>query len=462
MKGSVDTADETVSPPVPAKFDFVRWFALLSLLCIASITAASAYIQSRSLTDQILLRDATVTKDFIDSIVAAEDTSSYFLLHDKNRPNPQLESFFNHISNMPDVIGANVYDSKGRVLWSVYTAMEGRTYGENDELREALAGRLVYETGIVGTTGKDEQAVLSGTHTGERFVETYVPIWRPNQAAVVGAVEIYKVPRGLEQSLRDGLLPLWITSAAGGLLLFASLFWIVRRANRVMTGQHQRLTEMEALAMIGETAAAVTHSIRNPLASIRASAELALTDDIEGARESARDIIAEADRLNRWTRDLLVFSRADKFVQEPVDINECIGAVLAEHGQGVAGSKIDIQLRLRDGLPKVIGLKTSLKQIFASLIANAVTAMPDGGRLRIESAPGKSRGRVQVTISDSGPGLSPDLIQKALKPFYSTKPGGTGLGLPLSRQIMQRFGGELILSGGKPGLTVTLLFVAAR
>ena len=144
-----------------------------------------------------------------------------------------------------------------------------------------------------------------------------------------------------------------------------------------------------------------------------------------------------------------------------MDINECIRAVLAEHGPGVEGSKIEIHLRLPDGLLKVIGLKTSLKQVFASLIANAVTAMPDGGRLRIESAPGRSRGRVQVTISDSGPGLSPDLIQKALKPFYSTKPGGTGLGLPLSRQIMQRFGGELILSGGKPGLTVTLLFVAA-
>jgi two-component system sensor histidine kinase HydH len=109
----------------------------------------------------------------------------------------------------------------------------------------------------------------------------------------------------------------------------------------------------------------------------------------------------------------------------------------------------------------VRGVTASFNQVLSSLFENAVTAMTAGGELRIASAPAKSGEGIAVTIADTGPGPSGDLIEKALKPFYTTKPGGTGLGLPLARQIMHRHGGELSLSGGKRGLTVSLIFAAA-
>lgn len=447
--------------PEPGSFDLVRWFAVLSLICIAAISIASAYGQSRFLTDQALQRDATVTKEFIDSIVEAQGTAEHFLRHDGGRFSPQLKSFFNHILRMPDVIAANVYDAKGTALWSSNAVMKGQTYEDNDELATALTGKLIYETGIVGEADKEEHGGLAGKRKGERFVETYVPILGKDRGAAVGVVEIYKIPRGLQALLRDGLKLLWIASGVGAAQLFGSLFWIVQRASRVMTGQQRQLIEMESLAMLGETAAAVTHNIRNPLAAIRASAELALGDDLEGARESARDIIAEADRLNRWTHALLLFSSTDKAPVEAIDINACIALVAQEHRASFEKRNMRPILNLANGLPRVRGVTASFNQVLSSLFENAVTAMTAGGELRIASAPAKSGEGIAVTIADTGPGLSGDLIEKALKPFYTTKPGGTGLGLPLARQIMHRHGGELSLSGGKRGLTVSLIFAAA-
>jgi two-component system sensor histidine kinase HydH len=276
----------------------IRTFAIVSLILIALIGSISSYIQSRYLTQQILKRDATVTSEFISSIVSAEDTAVFFDAPEATERNEKLQSFFGHLTVMPDVLASNVFDASGRVMWSSQQGMLGERYGDNDELQEAIKGELVFENGTVGSTEKEEHNFLKENHIGSSFVEFYVPIKTPSQK-VVGVVEIYKVPLALQNSINDAQRRLWLATALGSVSLFASLFWIVRRMSTQIDSQHKALAEMSALAMIGETAAAVTHSIRNPLASIRAAAEMALNDNLEGARESAKDIIAETDRLNR-------------------------------------------------------------------------------------------------------------------------------------------------------------------
>ena len=439
------------------RFNLVAWFAITSLACIALISAISAHVQSHYLTQEVLRRDATVTKEFVESILRAENTWSYFSGSSPGQSNPQLESFFNHVSNMPDVMGANVFDAHGKVLWSSTPNLVGRSYTDNDELQDALQGELVFESGEIGATDKEEHAELKNTEPGQWFVETYVPIWNNSGTRILGAVELYKVPRALQQSLHTGRWMVWAVAAAGGSLLFVCLFWIVSRASRTIAVQNERLMEMESLAMIGETAAAVTHGIRNPLASIRASAEMALIDDLDGARESARDIIAESDRLNGWTRDLLAFSRAYDGPLEPVDVNALLEAVLEQHQCRLVKSGIVLSTRLAADNPMLQAAFAPLSQALGSVVTNALEAMPDGGRLSV-STENKDNGRLIVmTIVDDGPGMSKETLQNAPKPFFSTKPSGTGLGLPLTRQIIERFGGQLELSSEVArGLTVTV------
>ena len=441
-----------------ADFNLNRVFAILSLICITVIFTGSAYVQSRFLTEQILLRDATVTQEFIESIVQAEGTASYFGIDEENVRNAQLQSFFNLLANMPDVLASKVYDRLGRVLWSSNPSMLGEKFDDNDELKKALSGQLNYESGVIGATEKDEHSSMAPKYIGARFVETYVPIFSDDRQKIVGVVEVYKVRLALQKSLAEGLQRLWLAATAGGALLFATLFWIVRKASKLIANQHQRLTEVESLAMVGEMAAAVTHSIRNPLASIRAAAELSLTDDLECARESARDIIEETDRLTRWTRELLYFSKLPFSLPMRLDLNDLVTDVAGDFEKSAAHSGVVLKLQLATELPQVNAVAEPAHHVLTSILMNAHDAMPKGGTVFLKTALDKKRRAIVLSIEDSGPGLSEEQIEMVMKPFYSSKSGGTGLGLPLARRIMERFGGKIVLNSGKKGLLVELRF----
>jgi two-component system, NtrC family, sensor histidine kinase HydH len=436
-------------------------FSVWSMITIGVIASVSAILQSRFLTSQILLRDATVTHEFLQSIVNAEGSAQFFLDLEAPEAQDRLQSFFKHIDTIPDVIASNVYDTKGFVLWSSNPAVAGAHYDDNDELKRALAGNVVFETGVVGTSDKEEHNRLGDEHLGARFVETYMPIINTQSRKIVGVVEVYKVPLALDRAISGGLKRLWTGALVAATLLFLALSWIVRRSAQLIDEKNRKLAEVQSMAMIGETAAAVTHSIRNPLASIRAAAEIALTDDLEGARESARDIIVETDRLTRWTRELLLFSRVpNSDAQEAaLDLNALVGDVVRDFQSSNRNDRLGFSTVLAPGLPRVRGHSEPATHVVTSMIANASESMPKGGSIRLETRL-RPEGGVLLTVSDNGPGLAPDMREKALKPFCSTKPGGTGLGLPLAHQIMERFGGTLLLRPLDKGLAVDLVFRA--
>jgi two-component system, NtrC family, sensor histidine kinase HydH len=442
-----------------ATFRPLRVFSVWSLIAIATIASVSAYLQSTFLTKQILLRDATITHEFLQSIVNAEGTAAFFGGTEKLGAYEKLQSFFNHITTIPDVIAANVYDTKGRVLWSSKPEVAGAHYDDNEELNQALAGGVVFESGVVGSSEKAEHNKLGDEHLGARFVETYLPIINSETQNVVGVVEVYKVPLALDRALSSGLNRLWWGALLGGSFLFVTLSWIVRKSAHLLDEQNRKLTEVQSMAMIGETAAAVTHSIRNPLASIRAAAEIALTDDLEGARESARDIIAETDRLTRWTKELLLFSRVPygDAKELELNLNDLVETVVLDFKDRTKNEHLSISMALSPGLPAVRSLPEPASHVITSILANAADAMPRGGEIKLATRV-KSDDTVLLTIEDTGPGLKPDMIKKVMKPFVSTKSGGTGLGLPLAQQIMERFGGSLRLQNGEKGLVVELVF----
>lgn len=221
--------------------------------------------------------------------------------------------------------------------------------------------------------------------------------------------------------------------------------------------------ETEALVVIGEMALSVAHSIRNPLANIRSSAELIFDEVNADSKSHVQNIIDQADRLSYWVRDLLVFSRLPDAGAENVDMV----AVLRESISNFAGrfSKAGIAVDWIDadvGVPPVMGNRSLLLQAFNSIIANAVEVMPNGGKLTVKHQLEVPQGRVKLSIADTGHGMSEKQLELAFKPFHTTKPRGLGIGLTLVKRTLERYRGSVqITSRENAGTRVELTFVLA-
>ncbi|MCB1901139.1 MAG: two-component sensor histidine kinase, partial [Rhodocyclaceae bacterium] len=234
---------------------------------------------------------------------------------------------------------------------------------------------------------------------------------------------------------------------AAGLFLYFTLFWLARRADALIRTQQEQLVQSETLAAVGEMGSAVAHGIRNPLASIRSSAELSLELSPD-AGEPARDIIAEVDRMEHWVRMLLSYARPVASQPVAVEVGELVAHGLAEFERETARRQITVRSLVPPGLPPVSADPLLLGQVLGSLLANAVEALREHGEIEVSA--GHAERQVWVRVRDSGPGLTQAQLGKVFKPFFTTKTKGLGVGLPLARRIIERFGGRLELRS-EPG-----------
>lgn len=290
------------------RFNLRLWFGLAGFIVIATMGSLFALMLTSFISDQMLRREAVVTRDFLESVIWAEESGQAVFRPNIVDTNPHLASFVQHIRTMSDVVRANVYAGGGLIVWSTDPTMIGRRFKTNHELEQAFRGELVTEIGVLSADGKAEHVNLSASVPGI-FIEAYMPI-RSRGGTVLGVIELYKIPNALNATIREGQRMIWISVAVGMLLLYLSLFWIVRRGAHLIQRQQVELGHMAALAALGQMASAIAHSLRNPLSGIRTSAEL-LQADPSGAPQSASDIIGEVDRLDSYVRELLAYTRSD-------------------------------------------------------------------------------------------------------------------------------------------------------
>src|SRR5262249_3510345 len=167
---------------------------------------------------------------------------------------------------------------------------------------------------------------------------------------------------------------------------------------------------------------AVAHGLRNPLAAIRSSAELAFAADAAHRRE-ARDIIDQVDRLESWVRELLAYSQPLAGRTEPVDVASVVRSSLEAFARDLERRHIHASEHIEDGLPPVSADALMLGQVFNSLIANALEAIEQDGRIAIRVTRAEER-QLRISIADSGPGMTREQLERAFKPFRTTKTKG--------------------------------------
>ena len=233
----------------------------------------------------------------------------------------------------------------------------------------------------------------------------------------------------------------------------------LQRANtRLIEGQQMQLRNLQAFAAIGELASAVAHSLRNPMAAIRTSAELWRSELPPEATRVADDVIHEIDRMDEYIRDLFIYAGADKSQMRPVDPMAAIDSVITK--RTAALRRNDIVVRRADRRPQLSDVLVDpvlFEHALTSVVTNSIEAMLNGGTLDIVVTTDSAGASVTIAIADSGPGIPPELIDRVADSYFTTKAKGLGLGLTLARRLIERFSGSLTITSVKgQGTTVSI------
>ena len=227
----------------------------------------------------------------------------------------------------------------------------------------------------------------------------------------------------------------------------------------------RRLVEQERLAAIGEVTSSVAHNIRNPLAGIRASAQSSLGElaDDSPLKDPLIQIIETVDSLNRWLRELLLVSKPIELQRESVHLVELVERVLAVSQTSAQRRQIRFVLSQSPQTLEAAIDAPRVEQALLVIIDNAVEASPTGAEIRIEFSPASDPAMAEIRVIDAGTGIDPKILQQIGSAYFSTKPGGTGIGLHLARRTIQAHGGSLEFANNPTaGTTVTIRLPVAE
>ncbi len=439
------------------RFNLIRRFSVYSVLTILLACTMSSYLLAGFLRQHMLERYAALIHELVQSVADIENSASLAAGKVPSITDAAMAELFRHMSGLPETLRANVYDTDQRVVWSSDRELIGRQFTDNTELVRALNGQLGVEDGLTGKNEHPKQEHMFLGNAAVPFVEIYMPVRDSRTREIIGVAEVYRVPYGLFDTIRTGTRMIWLFGAGTAFFLFVTQFWIVRRAHATIQDQQERLFESETLAVIGEMGAAVAHGIRSPLAAIRSSAELWQDDAVHHGSQAAADIIGASEKIEQSLRDLLAHSTHDAGNHERVNAPDVVKSVLDRFARDFERHHIECDLRAESDLPPVRGNCALFEQVLATVITNAIEAMPNGGRLSVQCARRDPGDGVNVTISDTGVGMTKAALDRAFRAYYTTKPNGMGLGLALVRRIVSRFGGRVSLhSVPGEGATVTL------
>jgi PAS domain S-box-containing protein len=347
--------------------------------------------------------------------------------------------------------GVMVIDLKGAIQFANRISAGLLGY-ELDELN----GRQIVE--LFNNTEDGKKFLKECTRRGQRIKEWEAQFFHPNKKIItVGIDSAYM------EDVRNQF--------QGIVLLLRDLTEVVEMRNQVR--------QMEQLALLGEMAAGLAHEVRNPLAGIKATAQLLEEDEAfpELQRETLRRLIAEVDKANYRIREFLKFARPTRPKPDFHNISEIINSARNLLEAKFKWHKVVFNIEIPSAVAPVFVDKNQIEQVLINLFLNALDAMPNGGQLSVKArrraistgkrnrVPGvllqQHQTYVQIDVQDTGIGIPTDLQGQIFQPFFTTKEEGVGLGLAICNRLVKENGGKIDVSStpGK-GATFSLILPA--
>jgi signal transduction histidine kinase len=418
------------------------------------------------------------------------DTIERSIFHSMSTGNlTNVQSTLEKVGKSDELVGVYIFDEKGSILRSALPALIGQTvpkdvfelyrkqetegfYDRSDGTRILTVQQTIKadercvtchgtDTDLIGVLSLD----FSLARMTRQLRETstiFVHSTLVNLIALTVGITLIltrmlrrpleKISRGMAQVEAGDLsvrMPERVNDEVGRLMHgFNSMVSNLDQTQQELQQIHyQQMERADRLASIGEMAAGLAHEIKNPLAGIGGAIDV-LADDYpeeDPRREVMTQIQKQVTRMNKTVTDLLNFGRPGEPEFSYVDINSLVKHTQLFASQHPEAKNVNWIEELTRNLPYAWGDKKQIQQVLLNVMINGLQAMRDGGVLTILTDTLSRDGRdwIRVDIRDTGPGISADEIKNIFTPFYTSKTQGTGLGLPICRQLMAVNGGKL-------------------
>lgn len=244
-----------------------------------------------------------------------------------------------------------------------------------------------------------------------------------------------------------------------------------RQAEAEILKQRAELAHVSRISMMGQLATALTHELNQPLGAILRNAEAAeiyLQDErpnLDEVRAILTDIRRDDKRAGNVIDRMRSLFRRQKLATGTLDLKDTIEDTLLMARPDAAARQVKLKVEIAPHLPPAQGDRVHVQQVLLNLILNGMDAMnsqPKARRVLVVAANATDHGNLRVTVADSGTGVSPEEARHIFEPFFTTKPNGMGMGLAISRTIIETHGGEIWMqSNGMAGTTFTFLLPPA-
>src|SRR6267378_3513903 len=246
---------------------------------------------------------------------------------------------------------------------------------------------------------------------------------------------------------------------SGSLLLFVLLYEITTLYARLLRAVLAQRREREARLMTGDAVSAtIAHEVKQPLTGMITNADAGLrwldrsTPDLDEAKAAFEHIVADGHRAGAVIGSIRAIFKKDAGNRTSLDINDLIGEALALTRGDLQRHRILVQAEPNAQVPQVRGDRIQLQQVLLNLITNAIDSMAtkDGARILRFRSEANDAGGVIVSVADNGPGIGPQKLKQIFNPLFTTKSSGMGMGLSISRSIVEAHGGRLWVESNKP------------
>lgn len=311
---------------------------------------------------------------------------------------------------------------------------------------------VVNESGIIAALdGPTERFGIMSDAVGQPWDEAFAPwdvpvLWHEDASALPCRL-FATSPTGEPVSMEFFRIPVSKDSSPGAAGAEKPSIIVHLRGDLA----HSIPEKQQQLCSLGELAAGVAHEMNNALTLVVGWLDLLFADMPEGdsRRDTLELLMNESMRVSKLTNNLLEVARGAGAPPQPLDVSQILEEVLALVRNEMHNSNIKLESRLPPELPAIRGTSARLKQALLNLLLNARQAMPSGGRVTI-SADVDEDSFVRVAVEDTGCGIPQDVQAQIFNPFFTTKKNGTGLGLSVTRRIVEDHGGSIQLES-RPG-----------